>query len=64
MAEAAKAAEWAATVEAEAPKIAAEGAVSQRNVAWILNPAIRRLLPLLLLSRTPQRLGTPKPLCL
>ena len=45
MAKEAKTAEWAATVEAEAVRVAAGAAVSQRKVAWISNPAIRPLAP-------------------
>ena len=45
MTEAVKAAEWAATMEAEAVRVTAGRAVSQRKVAWISNPAIRPLAP-------------------
>ena len=45
MAEAAKAAKKAATVEAEAVRVAVGAAVSQRKVAWISNPAMRPLAP-------------------
>ena len=43
---AAKAAEWAAAVEAEAVRVAAGAAVSHRKVAYISNPAIRPLAPI------------------
>ena len=43
MAEAEKAAEWAATMEAEAIKISTGAAASKRKVARIPNPAIRPL---------------------
>ena len=43
MAEAMNAAEWAATVVAEAVRVAAGAAVSQRKVAWISNPVVRPL---------------------
>ena len=49
---------------AEAVNITAGGAVSRRKVARIPNTAIRPFPPLLFMSRTPQSLGMPKPLCL